>query len=185
MIAALTRDLRTAPNLLSLSRIALGGAGLSLYAAGGHGPGLALVTVAAVTDYLDGTVARRTGQVTALGDTLDKLADLLLETGGLVLVVVLGLLSPFVLMAYLTRELVVSAARQHAGRLAPSYWGKLKSVFIQFALACLLLAHAASIALLANVAVAAFGFGLAASYLSGYGYLRKFARAYNQEASRG
>jgi len=42
--------------------------------------GIVLSTVAGVTDYLDGYIARRTGQVTRLGEILDQFCDLCFES---------------------------------------------------------------------------------------------------------
>src|SRR5580765_8634049 len=56
-------------------------------------PGWALVTfgVAAVTDALDGLIARRTGQLTTLGAWLDPMADKLLLVSTFVMLTLPGL----------------------------------------------------------------------------------------------
>lgn len=68
----------TAPNILSLARLA-GAAALGPTLAAGPGAaawaGLALFVALAGTDWLDGWLARRTGRVSRLGAALDPVAD--------------------------------------------------------------------------------------------------------------
>jgi cardiolipin synthase len=66
----------TVPNLLSFLRLA--GVPLFLYLVlGPHEDGWAIIVlaVAGFTDWLDGQIARRTGQITELGKVLDPVAD--------------------------------------------------------------------------------------------------------------
>ncbi|WP_378539254.1 CDP-alcohol phosphatidyltransferase family protein [Nocardioides sp. GCM10027114] len=84
-----TRDRRvwTVPNLLSFARLA--GVPLFLWLVLGpeaDGWALLLLAVSGVTDYLDGWLARRLGQTSALGQILDPVADRLY-----ILAVVIGL----------------------------------------------------------------------------------------------
>lgn len=72
------RELLHLPNLLSLSRIPLGLAtGYFLWRDDGRSTLIAavLVTLAGITDGLDGYLARRRGQITQLGIALDPIAD--------------------------------------------------------------------------------------------------------------
>ncbi len=68
-------DLTTIPNLLSFARI--GGVTLTvaLYLAGHRWLAVAIGIVAGMTDFLDGYMARRLQQETALGAMLDQAAD--------------------------------------------------------------------------------------------------------------
>lgn len=68
-------DLGAPPNLLSLLRLALVPVALALLASGNRVGGVAVLAAMAVTDGLDGYVARATGRVTELGKVLDPLAD--------------------------------------------------------------------------------------------------------------
>src|SRR6266571_2062907 len=114
-VTRLGRDLRTIPNLISLSRIGFiyGAAALFLT---GH-PFIALVsgTLAGITDYFDGWLARKWGQVTELGAILDRLCDLIFESTWLLLAVWFHVLSPVFFFVYLLRELVVLSARLYLG----------------------------------------------------------------------
>jgi cardiolipin synthase (CMP-forming) len=73
------RDLATIPNILSISRLLLIPF-LWILALQGHAFAVAVgVIIAALTDTLDGVLARRLGQVSELGSKLDSLADNLLK----------------------------------------------------------------------------------------------------------
>lgn len=63
------------PNLLSLFRLLLIPAILFALIRGWKYPALALIVLSAVTDWVDGWVARRFGQITDLGKILDPLGD--------------------------------------------------------------------------------------------------------------
>ena len=84
-----TRRVLTVPNLLSLIRILL----IPLFVAlllhhGTELPGLVLLGFVVSTDWVDGVVARRTGQVTDLGKWLDPIADRAAIAAALVTLVV-------------------------------------------------------------------------------------------------
>jgi phosphatidylglycerophosphate synthase len=87
MALSLAKDIRTIPNLITLSRIGLLTIATPLYFQGHYALGLAFAIVAALTDYLDGAVARATGQVTRLGEILDQFCDLCFEALALTLAV--------------------------------------------------------------------------------------------------
>ncbi|MDR0907192.1 MAG: CDP-diacylglycerol--serine O-phosphatidyltransferase [Rikenellaceae bacterium] len=68
----------TLPNFVTLANLALGCAAIVVALGAGHRLDIAfwLIAAAAVCDFLDGTVARLTGQYSALGVQLDSLADM-------------------------------------------------------------------------------------------------------------
>ena len=70
-----------------------------------------IFTVAAVTDLLDGYIARRTGQVTKLGKLLDPIADKLLVLSALILLVNIDRVSAVVALLIIARELAVTGVR--------------------------------------------------------------------------
>ncbi|MFT6681384.1 MAG: CDP-diacylglycerol--glycerol-3-phosphate 3-phosphatidyltransferase [Haliea salexigens] len=103
-------------------------------------------TVAAVTDWLDGYLARRLGQMTKFGAFLDPVADKLMVAVALVLLVerhntILLTLAASVIIG---REIVVSALREWMAELgqrtsvAVSYIGKVKTAFQMIAIIGLL-----------------------------------------------
>ena len=109
--------------------------------------GLVLFSVIALTDLLDGHIARSRGLVTDLGKFLDPIADKLLMTTGLLLVLADGtMLHPWgVIMTIIiiAREFIVSALRQIAATkkivLAADMLGKIKANFQPVAIAFFML----------------------------------------------
>jgi len=67
--------------------------------------------VAAVTDLLDGYLARRNGQVTTLGQLLDPIADKLLVLSALILLVNIDRVSALVAILIIAREVAVTGVR--------------------------------------------------------------------------
>ena len=85
---------------------------MGLVLAHGHdGPACALFVVAAMTDYLDGYLARRWRVTTTLGSFLDTTADKLLVSGGLVALVSVHRASAWIAVLIIARELVILGLR--------------------------------------------------------------------------
>src|SRR5919201_5072924 len=68
----------TAPNAITLGRFLLIPLCAALLGTGRYAPGMWLTGAVGATDWVDGWLARRTGQVSRLGQLLDPLADRLL-----------------------------------------------------------------------------------------------------------
>jgi CDP-diacylglycerol---glycerol-3-phosphate 3-phosphatidyltransferase len=104
---------------------------------------LVIFVIAAVSDMLDGYLARRWKQTTVLGAFLDPLADKLLVIAALVCLVQLDKLSAWVAMVVIARELAVSGLRMVAAAqnlvIAASKWGKAKTFVQMFTLAALII----------------------------------------------
>lgn len=88
--------------------------------------------IAALTDSLDGYIARSRNQVTKLGKFMDPLADKLLVTAALVSLVQMDKLQAWVAVIIISREIIVSVFRAVAASegivIAASPWGKAKTV---------------------------------------------------------
>ena len=91
-----------------------------------------LFLAASFTDYLDGLIARRMGLVTNLGKFLDPLADKLLVTAAMVMLVELGRLPGWMVVLIICREIAVTGLRAIAAEegivIAASGLGKHKTV---------------------------------------------------------
>jgi len=98
----------TVPNLLSLLRILLIPVFVWLILQEGtEAAGLVLLVVVVSTDWVDGYIARHTGQVSNLGKVLDPLADRLAIAAGLIAVVIAGAFPLWAALLVLVRDAVV------------------------------------------------------------------------------
>lgn len=92
----------------------------------------AIFTLAALTDKLDGYIARSRNQITRFGKFMDPLADKLLVTAALVSLVEFHILPTWVAMVIIAREFAVTGLRSIAAAegvvIAASWWGKIKTV---------------------------------------------------------
>ena len=91
----------------------------------------AIFIIAALTDSLDGYLARRWKQITKLGIILDPIADKLLITAALISLVELGRIPGWIAIVILGREFAVSglrAVKAGEGIIIPaSSWSKMKT----------------------------------------------------------
>ena len=112
------------PNLLSMSRILLVPLlmvvlltkfeGREIIGLDNEYISLIIFLVAALTDFLDGFIARRRQQVTRLGQLLDPAADKILTSSAFVALVELGLMPAWMVVVVIAREFAVSALRSVA-----------------------------------------------------------------------
>jgi CDP-diacylglycerol---glycerol-3-phosphate 3-phosphatidyltransferase len=138
--------------------------------------------VAAITDFFDGFLARRHGQITNLGKLLDPVADKLLVASGLILLVQVQRVPVWLVIVMIARELIVTWARAVAAReglvVPADTMGKVKVIAQISGILCLL-----SIGILPNFDSALFVSGNLLLYLalffsiwSGWGYLTHIFR---------
>ena len=91
--------------------------------------GVGVFVVAALTDWLDGYLARKLNQVTDLGKFLDPLVDKLLILIPLLILIDLHLVSAIGVCLILTRELTIAGWRVGKAQISgANIWGKLKTV---------------------------------------------------------
>jgi CDP-diacylglycerol--glycerol-3-phosphate 3-phosphatidyltransferase len=99
--------------------------------------------IAAITDTLDGYIARSRNQVTKFGKFVDPLADKLLVTSALVCLVQMGKLPAWIVVVIISREYTISILRAVAASegivIAASWWGKLKTITQIIAIVAILL----------------------------------------------
>lgn len=86
-----------------------------------------------ITDFFDGFLARRYGQVSPFGRFLDPIADKFLVFSTIVALLAVGKISFVIVLLFIGREFFVLSLRQLALEnnfsVNVSYWGKLKTVF--------------------------------------------------------
>ena len=70
-----------------------------------------IFVIACVTDYLDGSIARKEKTLTDFGATLDAIADKVLVNGVLILLAYNGFISVVVPVVIVTRDIAVDALR--------------------------------------------------------------------------
>ena len=107
--------------------------------------GAAIFGLASLTDWLDGYLARRRKQVTALGQVMDPLADKLLISAALISLVQLDLATAWMVAIIIGREFAVTGLRSLAyarGVVIPaSPLGKIKMVAEVVAILALILSR--------------------------------------------
>jgi CDP-diacylglycerol--glycerol-3-phosphate 3-phosphatidyltransferase len=139
--------------------------------------GAAIFGVAAFTDWLDGYLARRRGQVTSLGQMMDPLADKLLVTAALVSLVWMELAAAWMVWLILGRELAVTVLRSvaHAKGVSipASGLGKVKMVVEVVAILLLMLGN--QVALFYVLGTVALWLVLIVALVSAADYYRRYS----------
>jgi len=105
--------------------------------------GLAIFLLAALTDLLDGIIARRTGRTTDTGALLDPIADKLLMSAAFISLVGLDLAPAWIVFCIVAREFAVTGLRmvalQRGIAIAANEWGKAKTTSQVIAVSLLIL----------------------------------------------
>jgi len=103
-----------------------------------------LFIFAAVTDAFDGYIARKYGMVSKFGEFLDPVADKLMVSAALIVLIALGRVDSFVALVIIGREITVSALREWMARIGKSSsvavnsMGKIKTISQMVAIPMLL-----------------------------------------------
>ncbi|HUC04499.1 MAG TPA: CDP-alcohol phosphatidyltransferase family protein [Acidimicrobiales bacterium] len=137
----------TVPNVITLVRLLCIPVFVwLLFGAGRQSAAAVLLAVLGATDWVDGFVARRFGQVSTLGKVLDPTADRLLVGTAVIAVIVHGAVPLWFGLATIAREVLVSAvvlllAALGAARIDVLWVGKAGTFGLMFAYPTFLLAH--------------------------------------------
>ncbi len=170
------------PNILSLSRIAVvpllivllyfDNRLLNLFTAG-------LIVLAAITDGIDGYLARKYNLVTVLGKLLDPIADKLLIVVIMVMLVYLNRAPAWMVCLILSREIAVTGLRAVVAEqgviIAASRSAKYKTVFQIVAIVSLTIHYPLFGADAHAVGMFFLWIALAVTLWTGYEYFRKAA----------
>jgi CDP-diacylglycerol---glycerol-3-phosphate 3-phosphatidyltransferase len=162
------------PNLITLVRILLIPVFVMLFFTPTPDRSLSaavIFVVAAITDLLDGYIARRNGQVTKLGKLLDPIADKLLVLSALILLVNIDRVSALIAILVIAREVAVSGIRAIAAGegfiIQAETTGKYKMT-LQVVAITLLILEGTGLSELGNLHLA----GIVTLYLSlAFGYI--------------
>ena len=170
----LREELLNAPNLLTVGRIALIPVFLGLLTYENRRNSFlaaAVYSAAALSDWLDGWLARVSGKVTTLGKFLDPLADKVIVLSALVMLVRLGRAPVWVVVVILAREFLISGLRTIAVSeglvISASQGGKWKTSLQLTGIICLMLHYHYAIDYLVGTVMTDFqAVGSALLYLS-------------------
>jgi cardiolipin synthase len=169
----------TVPNLISAIRILLIPVFVALIV--DHDTtttGLIVFGVVVATDWVDGTIARRTGQVSELGKVLDPVADRLAIAAGLIAVAIRGIFPWWAAGSILVRDVAVLAVGvvvllRGDVRIDVRWIGKIATFslmiaipFVSWGALELPLAAAATV-----IGWAAYAVGIVEYYVAAFGYL--------------
>lgn len=183
MAAPVSSRIVTIPNILSLFRLLLIPVFLGFLVLGHLGWALLLIAVSAITDFVDGYVARHFNQISRLGQLLDPAADRLFILATLLGLGWVGVLPWWFVAVVIARDVLllvlgVVLANHRFGPLPVHHLGKMGTFAILFAMPVLLLAAA-----FPDAAAAALPFGWAAGiwgvflyWWAGVAYILQAAR---------
>ncbi len=94
---------------------------------------LAIFCIAAITDFVDGHIARSRGLITKFGKIMDPLADKMLVSAGFIMLTYLGIVPGWITAVIILRDFFVNALRMFGADnkkdLAASLSGKVKTAF--------------------------------------------------------
>lgn len=198
--SSLKRDIWNIPNIMTMGRIAAIPVILWLIDRGTPVDGVyaALVySAAAITDLLDGMIARRMGIVSVLGKFLDPLADKLLVTAALIWMVPMGRIPEWAVIILISREISITGLRGIASSegvvISAGDSGKSKTALQMIGILCLIIGYPYHIDLgiidlgevdLVFVGRALVYISLIFSLSSAVEYVKLFARAVEAKEQR-
>ncbi len=183
------------PNLLTLARVAAVPVVLVLLLSDSRESGIwaaAIFGVAAITDFVDGWLARKWGIVTVLGKFLDPLADKLIVMVALIMLIPLDRVPAWAVFFILGREMIVTGLRSIASAegivIDASELGKYKTIYQMVAIPGLMLHYDFNWLFgldwgifhvnMHNFGIFFFYIAFGLTLWSGFDYLQKFFRVF-------
>ncbi len=144
-------------------------------------------TIAGFSDLLDGWLARRGQQVTRIGKLLDPLADKLIVSTALIVLVASGRIPPWAIwmvVVIVGRELAVTGLRGLASSqgqvMAASGYGKIKTFTQNVAIGAMIFYYPSLIISFHAIGLVLLGLATALTLWSGYAYFADYFRGEEQ-----
>ncbi len=186
------------PNLLTLARIVAVPIVLVLLLFDSRAAGMwaaSIFGIAAVTDFIDGWLARKWQVETVLGKFLDPLADKLIVMVALIMLIPLDRVPAWAVFLILAREMVITGLRSIASSegivIAASDLGKYKTIYQMVAIPGLMLHYdfywffglewSIFHVNMHNFGIFFFYIAFALTLWSGFDYLQKFFRVFAKQ----
>jgi CDP-diacylglycerol--glycerol-3-phosphate 3-phosphatidyltransferase len=145
-------------------------------------------TIAGFSDLLDGWLARRGQQVTRIGKLLDPLADKLIVSTALIVLVAVGRIpdwAMWMVVVIVGRELAVTGLRGLASSqgqvMAASGYGKIKTFTQNVAIGGMIFYYPTLVFSFHHIGLALLGLATALTLWSGYAYFADYFRAEGQD----
>lgn len=165
------------PTVLTLSRIVL--IPVFVFTVYPHPVfGTLIFGIASLTDFLDGYLARRSGQITKFGIILDPIADKFLVISALIVLVDMERLAAWIAITIIVREFLVTGLRVVALSknivIPAETGGKIKTTLQISAIICLILMRNISFIDLYDIGIVLIWLALILSIVSGVRYTVTF-----------
>ena len=187
-----TDRILTIPNVISFLRIALIPVFFALIVdPDTTAAGLVLFVFVVATDWVDGAIARATGQVSELGKVLDPVADRLAIGAGLIALVVADAFPLWAALLILVRDLAILVAgivllAKRRARIEVRTIGKVATFALMASIACIAWGNLGYV--LAEAALACgwafFVAGIVEYYVATFLYVGDLRRAWHAQPER-
>lgn len=108
------------PNILSLLRVVIAPIVYQMIISGNQVYifyALIIFSFGAITDYLDGYIARKWGDTTSLGSFLDPIADKILTNAALLALMSIHVIEPWMILVIIARDILMTLLRVYADRI--------------------------------------------------------------------
>lgn len=186
------RHIINLPNVISLLRIAI--IPVLFFLLLDPGPAWSLVitalfVLAALTDLLDGYIARRYQIVTSMGKLLDPIADKIVVNAAMIIMIPVSRMPAWVVALMVIRDFAVDGLRSIASTdgliIQASKLGKQKTLCQIFAISALMIHYPLFGANAHTVGIVILYVALILSFYSGADYFMKFFREYRTKGETG
>ena len=174
-----THPVATVPNLISLLRLSAVPVFLWLFTHEREEAAVAVFGAGALTDFLDGYIARRTASTTELGKLIDPLADRLFIVALVGALVVRGAVPGWLALTLIGRDALLLGAwivleRRRSERIPVSLTGKAATALLLAGLSCVALGetHLTSAAAARRVGIPTVVTGTFLYWAAAVGYAR-------------